>query len=174
MAVGTVGPVGHPTTSAVWTSADGIDWRRVPDAPVLAQGAMASVAAGGPGYVAVGSALDSKAALVWLSADGRTWELAPAQDSLVYHGLGITMADVVAGPDRLVAVGHFLFGQQFGQGTAWTSPDGQTWTRMPDQASFGQGEPQAVIPDGAGYVATGTVGAPDNYIPTVWLSPSDR
>ena len=79
--------------------------------------------------------------------------------SLVYHGLGITMADVVAGPDRLVAVGHFLFGQQFGQGTAWTSPDGKTWTRMPDQASFGQGEPQAVIPDGAGYVATGTSGA---------------
>ena len=174
VAVGTVGPVGHPTTSAVWTSADGTDWRRVPDAPVLAKGAMASVAAGGPGYVAVGSALDSKAALVWLSADGRTWELAPAQDSLEYHGLGITMADVTAGPDRLVAVGHFLFGQQFGQGTAWTSPDGKTWTRMPDQASFGQGEPQAVIPDGGGYVATGTVGAPDNYIPTVWLSPSNR
>jgi hypothetical protein len=45
---------------------------------------------------------------------------------------------------------------------------------MPDEASFGQGEPQAVIPDGSGYVATGTVGAPDNYIPTVWLSPSNR
>ena len=26
------------------------------------------------------------------------------------------MADVVAGPGGLVAVGHFLFGQQFGQG----------------------------------------------------------
>ena len=81
---------------------------------------------------------------------------------------------MVAGPGRRAAVGHFLFGQQFGQGTAWTSPDGKTWTRMPDQASFGQGEPQAVIPDGAGYVAAGTVGAPDNYILTVWLSPSDR
>jgi hypothetical protein len=113
--------------------------------------------------------------MVWLSTDGRTWKLAPDQDSLTYHGLGITMADVVAGPGgQLVAVGHFLFGQQFGQGTAWTSPDGRTWTRMPDQASFGQGEPQAVIPDGPGYVATGTVGAPDNYIPTVWLSPSNR
>ena len=36
------------------------------------------------------------------------------------------------------------------------------------------GEPQAVIADGPGYVATGTVGAPDNYIPTVWLSPPNR
>jgi hypothetical protein len=45
---------------------------------------------------------------------------------------------------------------------------------MPDEAVFGQGEPQAVISDGPGYVATGTVGAPDNYIPTVWLSPSNR
>jgi hypothetical protein len=174
VAVGTVGPVGHPTTSAVWTSADGVRWQRIPDSPVLGKGAMASVAAGGPGYVAVGSAMDSAAALVWLSEDGRTWQLAPAQDSLTYHGLGITMADVIAGPGQLLAVGHFLFGQQFGQGTAWTSPDGRTWTRMPDQASLGQGEPQAVIADGAGYVATGTVGAPDNYIPTVWLSPSNR
>jgi hypothetical protein len=176
VAVGTVGPVGHATTSAVWTSADGVRWQRVADSPELAAGEMASVAAGGPGWVAVGSDLASKAAVVWLSADGRTWRRAPAQESLTYHGLGITMADVVGGPDgRLVAVGHFLFGQQFGQGTAWTSDDGgTTWTRMPDQASFGQGEPQAVIPDGPGYVATGTVGAPDNYIPTVWLSPSDR
>jgi hypothetical protein len=176
VAVGTTGPVGNATGSAVWTSADGSAWERVPASPELAAGEMASVTAGGPGWVAVGSDLASRAAIVWLSSDGRTWRRVPAQDSLVYHGLGITMADVVAGPaGQLVAVGHFLFGQQFGQGTAWTSDDGgTTWTRMPDQASLGQGEPQAVIPDGPGYVATGTIGAPDNYIPTVWLSPSNR
>lgn len=175
VAVGSTGPVGHATGSAVWRSVDGVRWDRVATSPVLTAGEMLSVTAGGPGYVAVGSDLASKAAIVWLSADGRSWELAPAQESLTYHGLGIRMADVVAGPDgRLVAVGHFLFGQQYGQGTAWTSGDGRTWTRMPDQAAFGQGEPQAVIPDGPGFVATGTVGAPDNYIPTVWLSPSNR
>ncbi len=175
VAVGTTGPVGHATGSAVWRSADGRSWERVDGGDMFRAGQMASVAAGGPGYVAVGSDLASRAAMIWLSTDGRTWGVAPSQDSLVYHGLGITMADVVAGPSgELVAVGHFLFGQQFGQGTAWTSPDGRTWTRMPDQASFGQGEPQAVVPDGPGYVATGTVGAPDNYIPTVWLSPTGR
>lgn len=175
VAVGTTGPVGHPTGSAVWRSADGETWQRVEGGDALKAGEMASVTAGGPGYVAVGSDLASKAAVVWLSTDGRSWDVVPTQDSMTYHGLGITMADVVAAPSgQLVAVGHFLFGQQFGQGTAWTSADGRTWERMPDQASFGQGEPQAVVVDGPGYVATGTVGAPDNYIPTVWLSPSDR
>src|SRR4029079_10571386 len=110
--------------------------------------------------------------MVWLSADGSSWRLAPDQDTLTFHGLRITMADVTAGPDgTLVAVGHFLFGTQYGQGTAWTSTDGSVWTRAEDLAAFGQGEPGAVIADGPGYVAVGTVGAPDNYIPTVWLSP---
>jgi hypothetical protein len=114
--------------------------------------------------------------MVWLSSDGTRWDPAPAQDALTYHDLGITMVDVTTNPaGQLVAVGHFLFGTQYGQGTAWTSDTaGIAWTRMPDEAAFGQGEPQTVIADGPGYVAAGTVGAPDNYIPTVWLSPSNR
>jgi hypothetical protein len=133
---------------------------------------MSAVTAGGPGYVAVGASLDTTRALVWLSNDGIAWSLAPEQESLTYHGLKITMADVVAGPDgTLVAVGHFLFGQQFGQGTTWTSTDGRTWTRAPDLAAFGQGDPMSVIADGARYITVGTVGSPDNFIPTVWLSP---
>jgi hypothetical protein len=172
VAVGTSGPVGQPTGSAVWRSTDGTRWDRVGESSALAAGAMAGITIGGQGFVAVGANLDSTKAMAWLSKDGLTWQLAPAQDSLTYHGLRITMADVVAGPDgTLVAVGHFLFGQQFGQGTAWTSPDGRTWTRAEDLAEMGQGEPAAVIADGPGYVAVGTVGAPDNYIPTVWLSP---
>jgi hypothetical protein len=174
VAVGTTGPVGEPTGAAAWTSQDGTEWSQVNVAPPA--GRMRAVTAGGPGFVAVGSDLAGTKAMVWLSTDGRTWTVAPAQDSLEYHGLGITMADVTAGPGaELVAVGHFLFGTQYGQGTAWTSHDGgRTWTRMPDEAVLGQGEPAAVVPDGPGYVATGTVGAPDNYIPTVWLSPSNR
>jgi hypothetical protein len=133
---------------------------------------MAGVTAGGPGLVAVGAALDGAEAIAWLSADGRTWQPAPDQETLRYHGLKITMADVTAGADgTLVAVGHFLFGTQFGQGTSWTSKDGTTWTRAEDLAAFGQGEPGAVIADGPTYVTVGTVGAPDNYIPTVWVSP---
>ena len=178
VAVGATGPVGHATGSAVWRSTDGSTWARVAGSAALSAGSIAGVTAGGTGpdgavgLVAVGASLDSTKAMVWLSADGLTWRLAPDQDSLTYHGLKITMADVTSGPDgTLVAVGHFLFGTQYGQGTAWTSTDGSSWTRAEDLAVFGQGEPGAVIADGAGYVAVGTVGAPDNYVPTVWLSP---
>ena len=172
VAVGTTGPVGRATGSVVWRSRDGSTWERMAASPSLAAGAMAGVAAGGPGLVAVGARLDGMAAMVWLSKDGRSWQLAQDQESLTYHGLRITMADVTAGTDgTLVAVGHFLFGSQYGQGTSWTSRDGSTWTRAEDLAAFGQGEPAAVIADGPAYVAVGTVGAPDNYIPTVWRSP---
>jgi hypothetical protein len=172
VAVGTTGPVGHATGSVVWHSTDGSSWTRAAGSPALAAGAMASVTTGGPGLVAVGANLDSTKAMVWLSVDGETWQLAPDQETLRYHGLRITMADVTSGADgTLVAVGHFLFGQQFGQGTTWTSRDGMKWTRAEDLAAFGQGEPGAVIADGQIYVAVGTVGAPDNYIPTIWLSP---
>jgi hypothetical protein len=175
VAVGTTGPVGRATGSAVWRSADGTHWTRVAGGDILGAGAMASVAPGGPGYVAVGASLDSTRALVWLSTDGLSWAPAPDQESLTYHGLDLTMADVVAGSDgTLVAVGHYLFGTQYGQGATWTSPDGRTWTRAPDLASFGQAEPVSVIADGPGYVAVGTVGAPDNFIPKVWLSPPER
>ena len=176
VAVGTTGPVGAPTGATAWASPDGLTWTEGVAGLRPAPGRMKAVSVGGPGFVAVGSDLAGTAAMVWLSPDGREWTVAPTQDSFGYHGLGITMTDVTAGSGgELVAVGHFLFGTQYGQGTAWTSHDGgQSWTRMPDEAVFGQGEPAAVIPDGPGYVATGTVGAPDNYIPTVWLSPSDR
>ncbi|HET7471581.1 MAG TPA: hypothetical protein VFJ71_00515 [Candidatus Limnocylindrales bacterium] len=172
VAVGTMGPFGHATGGAAWRSGDGgTTWTRIDD-PDLAIGDLRSVTASGSGYVAVGTTLDQTAAVVLVSRDGRAWDRIE-DDTLTYHGLGVTMSDVVAGADGgLVAVGHFLFGQQYGQGTAWTSPDGRTWTRMPDEAAFGQAEPLAVIPDGGGYVAVGTVGAPDNFIPTVWLSPA--
>ena len=175
VAIGTTGAVGRASGSAVWRSTDGIAWERVHAGDALAAGAMASVTTGGPGYVAVGTSLDATKALVWLSPDGATWTLAPDQEALTYHGLKIEMDDVVAGRDgTLVGVGHFLFGTQYGQGATWTSPDGRTWTRAPDLAVFGQGEPVSVIADGPGYLAVGTVGAPDNFIPTVWLSPQDR
>ena len=93
-------------------------------------GAMAGVTAGGPGLVAVGASLDSDHALVWLSSDGA--ELGPCPGPGVAHVPRVEDHDgrCVAGPDgTLVAVGWFLFGQQFGQGTSWTSPDGRTWTR---------------------------------------------
>jgi hypothetical protein len=174
VAVGSTGPLGAPTGGAAWYSPDGRTWQRA-SAPSLRDGTLHAVTAGPDGgFVAVGTSLDSTAARAWTSDDGRAWTPAPDQPSLTFHGLRIVMDGVTAGPAGYVAVGHFLFGSQYGQGSAWTSPDGRTWTRADDDiAALGQGEPLAVIPDGGGgFVAVGTVGAPDNAIPTVWLSPA--
>ena len=174
--VAVVGRIG--TEAAAWTSGDGTTWARVASANAFhepPETQMTTVVAGPRGFVAGGWAGISNqpgAGRFWASPDGRSWARLLTGD---VHDPDGRIAAIARGPDGWVAVGHFLFGTQYGQGTAWTSHDGgRTWTRMPDEAVFGQGEPTAVIPDGPGYVATGTVGAPDNYIPTVWLSPSDR
>ena len=43
---------------------------------------------------------------------------------------------------------------------------------LPETPVMEQGEPYAVVVAGTGAVSVGSVGAPDNYIPTVWLSPA--
>jgi hypothetical protein len=171
VAVGTTGIEGRPTGSAAWTSTDGHRWERVTDAPTLEAGLMLGLSTGGHGFVAVGSDLDAEQAAVWRSTDGRDWQAAGGQSSFDNYGLKISMADVTAAGPGLVAVGHFLFGTQFPEGAVWSSPDGVSWTRAPDVPALGQGRLQAVIGDGERVVAVGTVGAPDSYIPTVWLSP---
>lgn len=81
-----------------------------------------AVVAGGPGFVAAGTAqdvLDHPTGVVATSADGLTWsEASPAGMA------GATIGGLAAGPTGLVAVG-----QMGGQSAVWTSPDGLTWTR---------------------------------------------
>ncbi len=148
------------TSAAVWTSADGATWERVPhDETVFGEFgewmSMLSVTAGGPGLVAVGyeglrfSEPGSRAA-VWTSVDGRTWSRAP-QDEMVFGGeFSQVMKSVTSGGPGLVAVG-----EDAAAAAVWTSVDGLTWVRVPhDDAIFpGRG--------GQGFGMTGvTVGGP--------------
>ena len=171
VAVGAAGDAKTTTGAAAWTSDDGRTWQRVADGPKLAAGVMNAVAAGPSGLVAAGSDGDSVLAMAWTSADGRTWTPVPKTTSLDNFGLKIEMRDVTYASDRYVAVGHLLFGQQFSTAVIWTSPDGITWTRANEPASFGQGKIYGVSAGGPGLVAVGTFGAPDFFVPRVWVSP---
>lgn len=173
VAVGTVGPEWDPAGSIAWTSPDGRSWTRAPDAAALHSGRMASVTATPSGWLAVGSDLDDRQGVSWVSTDGLDWTVSAPQAALDNHGLKIRMTDAVARDGRLVAVGNYLFGTQYGNATSWTSGDGLTWTRAPRATPLNQGEMLALTPGGPGYVAVGTFGAPDDYVPTVWLSPRD-
>jgi hypothetical protein len=161
----------------VWTSPDGVSWSRVPHDEAVFGGEgiqrMNSVAAGGPGLVAVGSYLD---AAVWTSPDGVSWSRVP-HDEAVFGGEGIAeMTGVTAGGPGMVAVGLFApLGYE--KAAVWTSPDGVGWSRVPhDEAVFGGEVLQrmnSVTAGGPGLVAVGWggqgVGFPVHA--AVWTSP---
>ncbi len=170
VAVGSTGSEGDVTASVAWTSPDGAAWIRAEDDAVLSGAGFAAVASADGGFVAVGSDLEQRLAMSWVSPDGREWQPSPAQTTLDNNGLRIRMTDVVADDHRWVAVGNYLFGTQYGNATSWTSDDGLAWTRAPESPALNQGEMLAVARRSSGYVAVGTFGAPDNYVPTVWLS----
>jgi hypothetical protein len=158
------------TGSIALLSDDGVTWRRVDDA-ALATGLANGLATDAEGaLVAVGSDLDEREALVWRSTDGgASWQQAPGEPSRLYEPYKIRMTDVVSTPGGLVAVGNYV-GLQYGTATSWVASDWEHWTRAANYPALGQGEMLAIAPGGPGLVATGSFGAPDNYVPTIWLS----
>jgi hypothetical protein len=161
----------------VWTSVDGITWSRVPhDEEVFGTALMESVTAGGPGLVAVGS--DDEDAAVWTSIDGFTWSQVP-HDETVFGGVGSqAIHDVTVGGPGLVAVGGDINDATdlASKAAVWTSVDGITWSRVPDDESvFGTGGGSTMLSvavGGPGLVAVGASPGPANLSVTpVWTSP---
>lgn len=170
VATGVTGSVQDITGSVAWTSPDGMTWTRVDDPALAAGRAVALVNAPFGGLVAVGSDRTEDEALAWVSADGRSWTLAAGEESRQYHGK-IRMTDVTAVGDELIAVGNTV-GLQRGVASAWVSRDGLHWQKAPTAPIQQQVELYAVVPAGPGVVSVGSFGAPDDYIPTVLLSPA--
>jgi hypothetical protein len=159
--------------AAVWTSPDGFTWSRVPhDEAVFGDAAMTSVTAGGPGLVAVGwdgqpHGGESNAA-VWTSPDGFTWSRVPHDEAIFGEVTGAWMHSVTVGGPGLVAVGEWARADQWGA-AVWTSVDGLTWSRVPDdEAVFGNAAMRSATAGGPGVVA---VGRADRRGAAVWTSP---
>jgi hypothetical protein len=149
------------SNAAVWTSVDGLTWSRVHDDSLRTGEAMNSVVVGGPGLVAVGNE-GGAAAAVWTSVDGLTWTRVP-HDREIFGSptaLGFGMISVTAGGPGLVAVGAWPEAPRI-SAKVWTSVDGLTWTRVPDdEAGFdGVHVPLSVTAGGPGLVAVGLGGA---------------
>jgi hypothetical protein len=166
-------------SAAVWTSVDGLTWSRVPPDEAVFGGpdsqSMESVAAGGPGLVAVGydySGGDADGA-VWTSADGLAWARVP-HDEAVFGGDGAqSISGVVAGGPGLVAVGGNFLGED-GAPLVWWSSDGAAWNLLPaDEAMVGEGWASmwAVVVGGPGLVAVGDGGIAVVTNAAVWVSP---
>ena len=146
--------------SVAWTTTDGTTWQKVFEstppteaeigAGATAVGAMASVAVGGPGFVAVGVAIpglvDDFGGAAWTSTSGRTWTIAPSTSQL----LRAPLYDVVSTTRGLVAVGGIR------GAVSLTSTDGVSWIlhEQRDVLEGGQFWSVVVRPDG-GLVGVG-------------------
>ncbi len=165
------------TDAVVWTSVDGITWSRVAHDETIFGGpqrqTMYDVIVGGPGLVAVGRDGDERpwdnsfesAAAVWTSIDGIAWTRIPHDETVFGTGGNKLMLSVTAGGPGLVAVGAQSPGGPF-ETPVWTSPDGFTWTRVPDDVTV-RGVMAGVTTGGPGLVA---VGLDTSGATAVWTS----
>jgi len=142
--------------SGAWLSADGFEWQRLAspaDNPELRHGEMLAIAAGGPGYVAVGNGNSA-----WYSTDGSDWSLAkvpPAPtEFFTSRGYGapeVAMHQIVVRGDTLVAFGTASYHTEDRGMTSpviWVSPDGRTWADVPEALEDGEEGTVAVGPRG--------------------------
>lgn len=170
IAVGVVGTVQDHTGAVAWTSPDGVSWMRVDDPDFVDGEAVAVALAPFGGLVAVGSEVDRGSAAAWTSPDGREWARAPSEPSREHSGGYAWMTDVVAIGDLVIGVGD-IQGLQRGTAMSWISRDGLTWERSRRSPVQEQGEFYAIAPGGPGAVVVGSFGAPDSYVPVVWVTP---
>jgi hypothetical protein len=162
--------------SLTWAEVESLNWSRAPEIPGLAE--IGDVTVGGPGLVAVGRG-------IWTSSDGLTWSLVHPE---LIGGPYVGWGSVTAGGPGLVAVGMqwssdttnhvvppFTYEPPITSGVAgvWTSQDGITWARVPnDQQVFGPGTNlRSVTTGGPGLVAVGWEHNGTKFRPAVWTSP---
>ncbi len=149
--------------AAVWTSTDGLNWDSVTDASLGGPWGQQinDVAEIGARLVAVGSVeagpLDpsesrdppragidpaevGRRTAVWTSVDGASWSRVPHDPAVFGAAPCVAMHKVVAGGPGLVAIGiEYPEGATSGwwdegrRTVVWTSVEGQTWTRVPEE-----------------------------------------
>jgi hypothetical protein len=167
VAVGTNGDQTQGSAVA-WVSHDGRRWDRV-TSPALAAGIMRAVAAGGPGFVAVGLGSADDRAQAWVSPDGSDWQAVP-DDPGLHVGRSSLRMYAVAPLGQGFAAGGWTSDAGNGSAVAWVSPDGLRWQRAPGQTTFFGAEITGVVAAGPVLVAVGTSGYPDNDTASAWTS----
>ena len=151
---------------------------------------MFDVAAGRDGLVAIGYAARPRMqATAWFSNDGSTWERAPLGDTGASRVNAVAWDGtswVIVGEDRGDWDGTLEgLATASARAAAWTSPDGGTWTRVPDAPALEVGgfidtleDPTTggmsdVVAGPGGIVAVGSVchPRPAGCVPAAWTSP---
>ncbi len=165
VAVGTVGDlIRGPAAAWRWTAATG--WRRA-SVPV-GGGAMRAVVATASGLVAVGVDAADTGAAAWTSIDGSNWQAVADQPAFHFYQLPVRFQALTLVNGTLIAAG-WRSDPGKGSSVVVTSPDGETWSAEPWQASFSGGQVDGLAAANGTVVAAGRVGYPDTDTAAVWV-----
>lgn len=106
--------------SPLWTSSDGVTWKRVPSGPF--RGAIdVHETAGGPGYLAVGD--QDYEPVMWSSSDGTHWSR--VADGAVFRGNLTSLSSVVMLGSNIIVIGKQ---EQLNTSTVTTVQTAWVWT----------------------------------------------
>lgn len=159
------GPDLEPPHAAVWVSADGREWERLPDEAAFQLSRVNAITGRAGTLVAVGSVRvgEEDVPAIWRSSDGRQWSRAQLSAS---PG---AIESIAAGPNGFVAVGSSSEDGQ--RAMAWLSADGETWAALTlDEA--GGGVATGVAVNALGFVAIGTSTQSVDAPRFVWFVPA--
>jgi hypothetical protein len=156
----------------VWTSGDGISWKRVDGVEGLDFGAggVAEVAVAGATLVALAHQLPKVEAVetaILRSEGGRRWERIPLPTKPSYG-----VRDIASGRTGFVITFANEDDNGAGAGEAWHSGDGRIWSRSPIVRTGGVVNFAALTATSTKYVIAGLFSprARAGYAPTVWIS----
>jgi hypothetical protein len=176
--------------AVVWTSPDGVTWRRTEDQVALTEARLEVVASQGSGLVAVGT--DAQGPQAWFSTDGLSWDRAamPAVPNVLFTDAtdrawpNMSVHDLESIDGRFIAVGTVWLGEGSGQTIAggdtteveefetevmWTSLDGREWTAVSrDPEVFPPGSGVKAL--AAGSNASVAVGWSEDGQPASWTT----
>ena len=166
----------------------GVAWQRVTDAAVATgpHGSMYGVISGGPGAIAWGEVY-AAGPRIWYTTDGRGWVQATVEtptDFAVEQKEPGAVLDITAGGPGFVAVGSYSRSEvaETDTGTVsgivqtaivWTSSDGKTWQRVPDDPVFADARLGQVIAWKGELLAYGCAGCGMESGPTTGWSSHD-
>jgi hypothetical protein len=162
-----------PLGGAVWSSADGISWRREAQDPDLDDIALRSVVAGRGGLVAIGDGAPDGARL-FHSQDGVAWRPVQARAIASRQSSATAIDTMTYGRAGFVATGRLNQGDCSDSCVptptiVWTSRDGIGWGRSavipPPNKTGPVISVNALVPAGRGYLAFGSA---------VWRSRNGR
>lgn len=170
VAVGGGGSVEGLGGALAWYSTDSQRWELTLDRHAERNGSgLWDVVATADGFVAVGG--DPSGPAVWRSPDGRAW--AAVDGPSAPAGPTHSLAGIAAHAGGLLAIGY-ASEDDAQVGTAWSSVDGTTWTRLAVPDSYATARPGTIAmrEDGQGIIV-GSLG-PDRGDPVAWPVTGDR